>query len=116
MEARREDRLRQESKYKPRASRRRCCRRKVVKIDRLEWIAISDPLTAVKRPAAGRDRSGRNPGARPLPVLKADKNIAPVRLGTPRAARSSCASTYSSPFNNVKARQAAMYAIAQRTS
>ena len=86
---------------------------KVVKIDRLEWIAITDPLTAVNALQQGEIDLIEVPVPDLFPVLKADKNIEVYgwnALGSQIIMRFN---HLHPPFDNVKARQAAMYAIAQ---
>ncbi len=86
---------------------------KVVKVDRLEWIAISDPMTAVNALINGEIDLIEAPVPDLFPLLKADKNIAMFgwnALGSQIIMRFN---HLHPPFNNQKARQAAMYAIAQ---
>ena len=102
------------TKYKPRAEPpSMLAGGKVVKIDRLEWIAITDPLTAVNALQQGEIDLIEMPVPDLFPMLKADKNIALYgwnALGSQIIMRFN---HLHPPFNNVKARQAAMYAIAQ---
>ncbi|TAJ29384.1 MAG: ABC transporter substrate-binding protein [Reyranella sp.] len=101
-------------KYKPRAEPpSMLAGGKVVKVDRLEWIAITDPLTAVNALQQGEIDLIEIPVPDLFPVLKADKNIDLYgwnALGSQIIMRFN---HLHPPFNNVKARQAAMYAIAQ---
>jgi len=86
---------------------------KVVKIDRVEWIAIADPLTAVNALQQGEIDLIELQVPDLFPMLKADKNIALFgwnALGSQIIMRFN---HLHPPFNNVKARQAAMYVIAQ---
>ncbi|MDO8973063.1 ABC transporter substrate-binding protein [Reyranella sp.] len=86
---------------------------KVVKIDRLEWLAISDPSTAVNALIQGEIDLIEIPVPDLFPLLKADKN---VELYGWNAQGSQIIMRFNHlhpPFNNLKARQAAMYAIAQ---
>jgi peptide/nickel transport system substrate-binding protein len=86
---------------------------KVVNLDRVEWIAIADPLTAANALQQGEIDLIELPVPDLFPMLKADKNIALFgwnALGSQMVMRFN---HLHPPFNNVKARQAAMYAIAQ---
>ncbi len=86
---------------------------KVVNVQRLEWIAIPDPLTAVNALTQGEIDLIEIPVPDLFPVLKAEKNISLFgwnALGSQIIMRFN---HLHPPFNNVKARQAAMYAIAQ---
>ena len=102
------------TKYKPRPEApSMLAGGKVVKIDRLEWIAISDPMTAVNALINGEIDLIEAPVPDLFPLLKADKNIAMFgwnALGSQIIMR---LNHLHPPFNNLKARQAAMYAIAQ---
>jgi peptide/nickel transport system substrate-binding protein len=102
------------TKYKPRAEPpSMLAGGKVVKIDRVEWIAISDPLTAVNALQQGEIDLIEVPVPDLFPMLKADKNITLFgwnALGSQIIMRFN---HLHPPFNNLKARQAAMYAIAQ---
>jgi peptide/nickel transport system substrate-binding protein len=101
-------------KYKPRAEPpSMLAGGKVVKIDRVEWMAISDPLTAVNALQQGEIDVIEVAVPDLFPVMKADKNVALYgwnALGSQIIMRFN---HLHPPFNNVKARQAAMYAIAQ---
>ena len=86
---------------------------KVVKLDRVEWIAITDPLTAVNALQQGEIDVIEVPVPDLFPMLKADKNVSLFgwnALGSQIIMRMN---HLHPPFNNLKARQAAMYAIAQ---
>ena len=86
---------------------------KVVKVDRLEWLAIADPMTAVNALQQGEIDLIELPVPDLFPLLKADKNISLYgwnALGSQIIMRFN---HLHPPFNNLKARQAAMYAIAQ---
>ena len=84
------------TKYKPRAEPpSMLAGGKVVKIDRVEWIAITDPLTAVNALQQGEIDLIEIAGARPLPDAEGRQEHRAVRLERARAARSSCASTTS---------------------
>jgi len=102
------------TKYKPRPEApSMLAGGKIVKVDRLEWIAISDPMTAVNALINGEIDLIEAPVPDLFPLLKADKNIAMFgwnALGSQIIMR---LNHLHPPFNNQKARQAAMYAIAQ---
>ena len=86
---------------------------KVVKVDRVEWLAIADPLTAVNALEQGEIDLIEIPVPDLFPMLKANKNI---ELFGWNALGSQIIMRFNHlhpPFNNQKARQAAMYAIAQ---
>ena len=86
---------------------------KVAKVDRVEWLAITDPSTAMSALLAGEIDLIESPPPDLFPVLKADKNVALFgwnSLGSQIIMRFN---HLHPPFNNVKARQAAMYALAQ---
>ena len=101
-------------KYKPRSEPpSMLAGGKVVNVDRVEWIAISDPLTAVNALQQGEIDLVESPVPDLFPMLKEDKNI---ELFGWNALGSQIIMRFNHlhpPFNNVKARQAAMYAIAQ---
>ncbi len=101
-------------KYKPRAEpASMLAGGKVAKVDRVEWLAISDPSTAVNALISGEIDLIEAPPPDLFPVLKSDKNVALYSwnpLGSQIIMRFN---HLHPPFDNVKARQAAMYAIAQ---
>jgi peptide/nickel transport system substrate-binding protein len=102
------------TKYKPRAEPpSMLAGGKVAKVDRIEWLAITDPSTAVNALMAGEIDLIESPVPDLFPMLKAEKNIALFgwnSLGSQIIMRFN---TLHPPFNNVKARQAAMWALAQ---
>jgi peptide/nickel transport system substrate-binding protein len=86
---------------------------KVVKLDRVEWMAIPDPLTAVNALQQGEIDLIEAPPADLFPMIRADKNLALFgwnALGSRIVMRFNLLHP---PFDNLKARQAAMNAIAQ---
>ncbi|HEY6981785.1 ABC transporter substrate-binding protein [Reyranella sp.] len=101
-------------KYKPRSEPpSMLAGGKVAKVDRVEWLAIPDPSTAVNALLAGEIDLIESPPPDLFPILKADKN---VELYPWNAQGSQIVMRFNAlqpPFNNVKARQAATYAIAQ---
>ncbi|TXL77622.1 ABC transporter substrate-binding protein [Vineibacter terrae] len=101
-------------KYKPRAEPPSgLAGGKVAKVDRIEWLSIPDPLTAANALLAGEIDMIELPPPDLFPVLKEDKNIELYgwnALGSQIIARMN---HLHAPFNNVKARQAVLYATAQ---
>ncbi len=102
------------TKYKPRAEPpSMLAGGKIAKVDRIEWMAISDPMTAVNALIQGEVDMIESPVPDHFPILKADKNVELFgwnQLGSQIIMRFN---HLHPPFDNVKARQAAMYAIAQ---
>ena len=102
------------TKYKPRAEPPSMfAGGKIAKVDRIEWLAISDPMTAVNALIQGEVDMIESPVPDHFPILKADKNVELFgwnQLGSQMIMRFN---HLHPPFDNVKARQAAMYAIAQ---
>jgi peptide/nickel transport system substrate-binding protein len=86
---------------------------KIAKVDRVEWLAISDPATAVNALLTGEIDIMEVPPPDLFPMLKADKNIALYGWNQAGSQIIMRMNHLHPPFNNVKARQAAMYAIAQ---
>ena len=86
---------------------------KVAKVDRVEWISIPDPLTAVNALIAGEIDMIEQPPPDLFPVLQGDKNIQLYgwnALGSQIIGRMN---HLHPPFNNAKARLAVLYATAQ---
>jgi len=86
---------------------------KVVKVDNVEWLAIPDPSTAVAALAAGEIDLIESPPPDLFPILKADPNIALYGWNAMGSQIIMRFNSIQPPFNNVKVRQAAMYALAQ---
>jgi len=87
---------------------------KVVKVDRVEWRAISDHQTAINALLAGEIDYIEAPPHDLLPVLKKDTNIKLIDsnpLGNQYAFRYN---TLAKPFDNAKVRQAVMVAFNQK--
>ncbi len=101
-------------RYKPRAEPpSMLAGGKVVKVDRVEWHAIPDPSTAMNALIAGEIDLIETPPPDLFPILRADKNVALYPwnvLGSQALMRFN---VLHPPFDNPKARQAAMYALAQ---
>jgi peptide/nickel transport system substrate-binding protein len=87
---------------------------KVAKVARIEWLAISDPMTAANALLAGEIDLIEAPPPDLFPMFKADKSIALFGwnvLGSQIVMR---LNHLHPPFNNVKARQAVYYATGQK--
>jgi len=82
-------------------------------VDRVEWLAITDPSTAVNALLAGEIDLIEAPPTDLFPVLKSDKNIALYPWNVQGSQIIMRFNQLQPPFNNVKARQAAMYALGQ---
>lgn len=101
-------------KYKPRSEPpSMLAGAKIAKVDRVEWLAISDPSTAMNALLAGEIDLIESPPTDLFPVLKADKNIELYPWNVQGSQIIMRFNQLQPPFNNVKARQAAMYALAQ---
>jgi peptide/nickel transport system substrate-binding protein len=101
-------------KYKPRAEPpSMLAGGKVAKVDRVEWLAIPDPSTAVAALMAGEIDLIESPVPDLFPMLKADNNVALFGWNATGSQIIMRFNTLHPPFDNVKARQAAMYALAQ---
>jgi peptide/nickel transport system substrate-binding protein len=85
---------------------------KVVKVDRVEWLAISDPNVAVNALIAGEIDLIEAPAADLYPLLKAARNVELYRWNELGGQALMRFNQLQPPFDNPKARQAAMYAIA----
>ncbi|MCX7362519.1 MAG: ABC transporter substrate-binding protein [Alphaproteobacteria bacterium] len=101
-------------KYKPRAEPPSALSGgKIAKVDRVEWLAIGDPMTAVNALIQGEIDIIEVPPPDLFPMLRADKNVALLGwnpLGSQIIMRMN---HLHPPFDNVKARQALMLSIAQ---
>ncbi|MBL8705319.1 MAG: ABC transporter substrate-binding protein [Rhodospirillales bacterium] len=102
------------AKYKPRAEPPSALSGgKVVKVDRVEWLAIPDHQTAANALIAGEIDYMEQPTHDLLPVLKAEKEIGIIDwnpLGNQYTFRFN---TLHKPFDNEKVRQAVYYAFNQ---
>ena len=102
-------------KYKPRAEPPSgLAGGKVAKVDRVEWKAIADQQTAVNALIAGEVDFIEQPSHDLLPILRNDGNVKLVDwnpLGNQYAFRFN---TTAKPFDNVKIRQALLYAFNQQ--
>ena len=101
-------------KYKPRAEPASgLAGGKVVKVDRVEWKAIADQQTAANALLAGEVDYIEAPSHDLLPLLRKDGSVKLVDwnpLGNQYAFRFN---TLAKPFDNVKVRQALLYAFNQ---
>ncbi len=88
---------------------------KVVKVDRVEWLAIPDHMTAVNALLAGEIDYIEAPPHDLLPLLKADKDVTLKVYNTIGAQYVFRWNTLQPPFNNEKIRRAAMYAFNQES-
>ena len=86
---------------------------KVAKVDRVEWLAIPDPNTAANALLAGEVDLVESPPPDLFPIFKADKNVALYGWNAMGSQIVMRFNHLHPPFNNVKIRQAAMYALAQ---
>ena len=86
---------------------------KIAKLDRIEWVSIPDGQTAVNALIQGEIDMIETPAHDLLPVLERDKNIVitvPDHLGSTYVLRFNWKLP---PFDNLKARRAAEYALNQ---
>jgi peptide/nickel transport system substrate-binding protein len=102
-------------KYKPRSEAANgLSGGKVVKVDRVEWIAISDQQQAVNALLAGEIDYIEAPSHDLIPLLKGDSSITLVPwnpLGNQYTLRPN---HLQKPFDNPKVRQALLYALNQK--
>jgi peptide/nickel transport system substrate-binding protein len=87
---------------------------KVVKVDRVEWVALSDQQTAVNAMLAGEIDMMEAPAHDLYPLLKADKNIQLVTLVKWGGQYIFRFNQLFKPFDNAKIRQALLYAFVQK--
>ncbi len=101
-------------KYRPRAEAPSgLAGGKVVKVDRVEWRAIADHQTAINALLAGEIDFIESPPHDLYPVLKADANVKLVNLNPLGNQYTFRYNTLFKPFDNVKVRQAVMWAFDQ---
>src|SRR3954447_9371408 len=102
-------------KYKPRAEPPSgFTGGKVVKLDRVEWLAISDQQQAANALLAGEIDMIEAPPHVLLPLLKADKSIS-LFMWLPTGNQYTLRPNHiQKPFDNPKARQALLYAFNQK--
>jgi peptide/nickel transport system substrate-binding protein len=100
-------------KYKPRSEPMSgLAGGKVVNLDRVEWLAISDPMTAVNALQQGEIDMLEVVEYDHLPVLEKNKDIRLI-TGTTSNQYVFRMNWLQPPFNNKKVRQAATYALSQ---
>src|SRR5215471_17417394 len=86
---------------------------KVAKVDRVEWIAMSDHQQAVNALLAGEIDYIEAPSHDLLPLLKADSNIQLIDYNPTGNQYTFRPNWLHPPFNNPKVRQALWYAFNQ---
>lgn len=86
---------------------------KVVKVDRVEWIAIPDAQTAVNALLAGEVDLVEDPPFELFPLLKADKNVGFANVNTLGNEFTLRLNHAVPPFDNPKIRRAALMALDQ---
>jgi peptide/nickel transport system substrate-binding protein len=84
---------------------------KIAKVDRVEWLAIPDHMTAVNALLAGEIDYIEAPPHDLLPLLKADRSIAVKVYNTIGAQYVFRWNWLQPPFDNPKIRRAALYAL-----
>jgi peptide/nickel transport system substrate-binding protein len=87
---------------------------KVAKVDRVEWLWISDAQTQVNALLNGEVDVIEQPPHDLLPLLAADKNIELFVWNPPGRQYAFRFNTLSKPFDNPKVRQAVAYALNQK--
>ena len=87
---------------------------KVVHVDRVEWVAISDMQTSANALLAGEIDMIEQPSIELLSLLEKDKNIEIVDFNPLGSQYSFRFNTLHKPFDNPKIRQAALYALNQK--
>ena len=86
---------------------------KVVHVDRVEWINITDPQTTINALASGEIDMIDQPVIELLSILEGDKNIEIVDLNPLGAQLVFRFNTLHKPFDNPRIRQAVAYALNQ---
>jgi peptide/nickel transport system substrate-binding protein len=84
---------------------------KVVNVDRVEWLAISDHLTATNALMSGEIDYMEAPPIDLLSVLSADRNIGLITFNTLGTQNTFRFNWLQPPFDNPKVRRAALYAL-----
>ena len=102
-------------KYKPRAEAPSgLAGGKVAKIDRIEWLAVSDQQQAVNALLAGEIDMIEQPAFDLIPLLKDDKNVKLVNYNPLGLQYTFRFNHILKPFDNPKIRQAVTYAFNQK--
>jgi peptide/nickel transport system substrate-binding protein len=86
---------------------------KVAKVDRIEWLSMPDPNTAISALTAGEIDYLQNPAMDTYPVLKADKKVRLVTVDPTGSMVWIRPNHLQPPFDNPKARQALLHVIDQ---
>src|SRR5476651_1479345 len=86
---------------------------KVVKVDRVEWLSISDPNTAISALTAGEIDYLQNPAMDTYPVLKADPKVCLATVDPNGSVLWIRPNHLQPPFDNAKARQALLHVVDQ---
>ncbi len=87
---------------------------KVVHLDRVEWVAIADPLTAANALLAGEIDMIEQPAHDLLPMLEQDCNIRIDDINPLGSQWSLRFNVLHKPFDDPRIRRAALYALNQR--
>jgi peptide/nickel transport system substrate-binding protein len=87
---------------------------KVVHLDRVEWINITDPQTTINALANGEIDMIDQPVIELLSLLEGDKNVEVVDLNPLGSQLSFRFNTLHKPFDNPRIRQAVAYALNQK--
>jgi len=102
------------AKYKPRAEPANgLAGGKVVKVDRVEWIAMPDIQTQVAALQSGEIDMIESPGHDLLPLLAKDKNIKLLNFNPTGSQYTFRFNSTAKPFDNAKVRHAVFVAFAQ---
>src|SRR5262249_8636798 len=102
-------------KYKPRSEPASgLAGGKVVKVDRVEWLAISDHQQAINALLAGEGDYVEAPPIDLLPLVKADSNVQLINANPLGLQFTFRPNHLYKPFNNPKVRQALWYAFNQK--
>ena len=86
---------------------------KVAKVDRIEWLSMPDPTTAISALTAGEIDYLQNPAMDTYPVLKANPKVRFVTVDPTGSMVWIRPNHLQPPFDNPKARQALLHAIDQ---
>ena len=86
---------------------------KVAKVDRIEWLSITDPTTAISALTAGEIDYLQNPAMDTYPVLKADRNVKLVTVDPNGSMVWIRPNHLQPPFDSPKARLALLHTIDQ---
>jgi peptide/nickel transport system substrate-binding protein len=88
---------------------------KVVKVDRVEWLALKDPQTQQNALLAGEIDMIEQPAFEQYPSLRKDARVNIVDMGTVNFQYVMRFNHLVPPFNNSKVREAAMWAMNQKS-